>query len=177
MAFSLKESKSSRLGMPRTHHLGQHCPGGTYSQPQVEFLFPRYIEEKNIIFNKGFIRHTQNTAVSTCNKHSAMNHCEFLLICLVSLMFRAQPRVNQLHVITQRPPHQTVQLLGEVDWVEIQKLQCRQLLVIGTEGQGNSGMAFMHKSPVCNTGCNNSYRMLAPWDGRELETWAKLLTR
>lgn len=37
MASSLKESKNSRLGMPRTHHLGQHCPGGMYSQPQVKF--------------------------------------------------------------------------------------------------------------------------------------------
>lgn len=73
-----------------------------------------------------------------------MNHCEFLLICLASLMFRAQPRVNQLHVITQRPPHQTVQLRGEADWVEIQRLQHHQLLIIGTEGQEKSDMASLH---------------------------------
>lgn len=36
-SLSLKESKSSRLGMPSTHHLGQHCPGRMCSQTHVEF--------------------------------------------------------------------------------------------------------------------------------------------
>lgn len=76
-------------------------------------------------------------------------------------MFTVQLSVKQLYETAQGLPRQTVQPLGEADWVELQRIHGYQVLVTVSESTGSSDTAFMHGSPVCSV-VQPSYNSFVP---------------